>query len=85
MRIIIVYNGDMDDSPTTHQARLVVLNDDKKVSIQGAQAPLVAGSGGLIRLSTAWLFQSAKEIEIEHHGYLYRLRQTALGKLILTK
>ncbi len=85
MRIIIIYNSDMDDSPTTHQARLVVLNGEKKASIQGAQAPLVAGPGGLIRLSTAWLFQSAKEIEIEHHGYLYRLRQTALGKLILTK
>jgi|GEM_PF-668933 hemin uptake protein HemP len=75
----------MDDSPTTHQAHLLALNGEKKASIQGAQASLVTGSGGLIRLSTAWLFQSAKEIEIEHHGYLYRLRQTALGKLILTK
>ena len=75
----------MDDLPTTHQAHLRALNGEKKASIQGAQASLVAGSGGLIRLSTAWLFQSAKEIEIEHHGYLYRLRQTALGKLILTK
>jgi hemin uptake protein HemP len=75
----------MDDLPTTHQAHLLALNGEKKASIQGAQASLVAGSGGLIRLSTAWLFQSAKEIEIEHHGYLYRLRQTALGKLILTK
>jgi hemin uptake protein HemP len=85
MRIIIVYNSDMDDSPTTHQAHLLALNGEKKASIQGAQASLIAGSGGLIRVSTAWLFQSAKEIEIEHHGYLYRLRQTALGKLILTK
>lgn len=75
----------MDDSPTTHQAHFLALNGEKKASIQGAQASLVTGSGGLIRLSTAWLFQSAKEIEIEHHGYLYRLRQTALGKLILTK
>jgi hemin uptake protein HemP len=75
----------MDDSPTTHQAHLLVLNGEKKAFLQGAQASLVAGSGGLIRLSTAWLFQSAKEIEIEPHGYLYRLRQTALGKLILTK
>ncbi|MEI8400603.1 MAG: hemin uptake protein HemP [Alcaligenaceae bacterium] len=38
-----------------------------------------------MRLSTEWLFQSAKEIEIEHRGDVYRLRQTALGKLILTK
>lgn len=75
----------MDHLPPTHHARVISLNGEKKASIQGAQAPLVAGPGGLIRLSTAWLFQSAKEIEIEHHGYLYRLRQTALGKLILTK
>ena len=75
----------MDDLPTTHQAHLVASNGEKKASIEPAQAPLVTGPGGLIRLSTAWLFQSAKEIEIEHHGYLYRLRQTALGKLILTK
>jgi hemin uptake protein HemP len=75
----------MDHLPPTHHAHVISLNGEKKASIQGAQAPLVAGPGGLIRLSTAWLFQSAKEIEIEHHGYLYRLRQTALGKLILTK
>jgi hemin uptake protein HemP len=75
----------MDHLPPTHRAHLAPLNGEKKASTPGAQAPLVAGPGGLIRLSTAWLFQSAKEIEIEHHGYLYRLRQTALGKLILTK
>jgi hemin uptake protein HemP len=77
----------MDDSPKTHQAHLVPSSGEQKafVLVQGAQASLVTGPGGLIRLSTAWLFQSAKEIEIEHHGYLYRLRQTALGKLILTK
>ena len=31
------------------------------------------------------LFRGAVELRIEHHGSLYRLRQTALGKLILTK
>jgi hemin uptake protein HemP len=31
------------------------------------------------------LFGGAAEVQIEHHGTLYRLRQTALGKLILTK
>jgi hemin uptake protein HemP len=34
--------------------------------------------------STA-LFAGAVEIQIDHRGTLYRLRQTALGKLILTK
>lgn len=31
------------------------------------------------------LFEGATEVQIEHHGVLYRLKQTALGKLILTK
>jgi hemin uptake protein HemP len=31
------------------------------------------------------LFAGAPELLIEHRGALYRLRQTALGKLILTK
>jgi hemin uptake protein HemP len=31
------------------------------------------------------LFRGAAELQIEHRGSLYRLRQTALGKLILTK
>ncbi len=75
----------MDHLPPTQHAHLTPLNGEKKASIQGAQASLAAGAGGLIRLSSAWLFRSAKEIEIEHRGDLYRLRQTALGKLILTK
>ena len=31
------------------------------------------------------LFAGADEVQIEHRGALYRLKQTALGKLILTK
>ena len=75
----------MDHLLPTHRASVVSLQGEKKVSIPCAHASLVAGAGGLIRLSSAWLFQSAKEIEIEHRGDVYRLRQTALGKLILTK
>jgi len=37
------------------------------------------------RISSQALFLGANEIEIEHNGALYRLRQTSLGKLILTK
>jgi len=37
------------------------------------------------RISSQQLLAGAKEVLIEHHGSLYRLRQTALGKLILTK
>lgn len=31
------------------------------------------------------LFDGARELLIDHHGVLYRLRLTAQGKLILTK
>ena len=31
------------------------------------------------------LFAGAREVQILHRGALYRLKQTALGKLILTK
>lgn len=37
------------------------------------------------RLSSHAIFAGALELEIEHNGVLYRLRQTSLGKLILTK
>jgi len=37
------------------------------------------------RTSSQALFLGAHELEIEHNGALYRLRQTSLGKLILTK
>lgn len=37
------------------------------------------------RISSAQVFRGATEVQIDHHGVLYRLRQTALGKLILTK
>ena len=37
------------------------------------------------RIASIVLFGSTRELEIEHNGILYRLRQTSLGKLILTK
>lgn len=37
------------------------------------------------RLASAQLFDGAPEVEIAHGDALYRLRVTALGKLILTK
>lgn len=38
-----------------------------------------------VRIDSAQLFAGAVEVQIEHFGAVYRLRQTALGKLILTK
>ena len=37
------------------------------------------------RIDSAQLLRGASELLIEHRGTVYRLRQTALGKLILTK
>jgi hemin uptake protein HemP len=37
------------------------------------------------RISSRQLLGNAKEVLIEHHGAIYRLRETSLGKLILTK
>lgn len=53
-----------------------------------ATEPMVANGGPVgrvLRLSSQVLFAGAAEVEIDHHGVLYRLRQTSLGKLILTK
>ena len=47
-----------------------------------ASSPTRAGA---VRVSSTQLFAGAHEVLIEHHGALYRLKQTSLGKLILTK
>ena len=74
----------MDDSSTANRSRFEKPQAQKSAQ-RASQEPLVFDPEGVIRISTQLLFQSAKEIEIEHRGDLYRLRQTALGKLILTK
>lgn len=45
----------------------------------------VVQAAAVARISSQQLLAGAKEVLIEHHGSVYRLRQTALGKLILTK
>jgi hemin uptake protein HemP len=37
------------------------------------------------RIDSTRLFGAAAELLIDHHGVVYRLKRTALGKLILTK
>ncbi|MCM0035650.1 MAG: hemin uptake protein HemP [Burkholderiaceae bacterium] len=39
----------------------------------------------MLSVTSEALFAGADELEITHQGAQYRLRQTALGKLILTK
>lgn len=62
-----------------------------------ASAPLPAPAGtpptptptpppdSVPRIASDALLRGSHEVLIEHRGALYRLRQTALGKLILTK
>jgi hemin uptake protein HemP len=40
---------------------------------------------GVACISSDQLLRGSNEVQIEHHGVLYRLKQTSLGKLILTK
>ncbi|MDZ7856384.1 hemin uptake protein HemP [Sphaerotilus sp.] len=54
------------------------------MSSQGAEAVGTAPPAQR-RISSRALMDGQREIEIEHDGALYRLRLTALGKLILTK
>lgn len=54
----------------------------------GVGVPALAATavtGTVSRLPSQALFAGAQEVEIEHNGAVYRLRQTSLGKLILTK
>jgi hemin uptake protein HemP len=37
------------------------------------------------RVASDALFEDCGEVQIEHRGAVYRLKQTSLGKLILTK
>jgi hemin uptake protein HemP len=47
-------------------------------------ASIAAAAGGR-PIASESLFAGATEVQILHRGSLYRLKQTALGKLILTK
>jgi hemin uptake protein HemP len=64
---------------------------DRSPPAAAASAPCVRNEPALLaaratpRISSERLFAGAAEIEIDHHGAVYRLKRTALGKLILTK
>jgi hemin uptake protein HemP len=49
-----------------------------------APAPAAPAPGGRA-IASETLFAGASDVHISHRGSLYRLKQTALGKLILTK
>ena len=47
--------------------------------------PGLPAAGGTLKITSEKLFAGALEVQIDHHGALYRLKKTSLGKLILTK
>jgi hemin uptake protein HemP len=47
--------------------------------------PRPPAEGRSHQLTSEQIFAGATEVQIHHHGAVYRLKQTALGKLILTK
>lgn len=49
------------------------------------EPPRPAPAAPPVRIASDRLFGGATEVLIEHRGALYRLKQTSLGKLILTK
>ena len=50
-----------------------------------APPPPAASLGLRAPIASDTLFAGATEVQIAHRGAVYRLKQTALGKLILTK
>ena len=54
------------------------------VALPAQPGPRLAASGARA-VNSDQLFNGAPELLIDHHGVLYRLKHTSLGKLILTK
>lgn len=81
MRMIRVYNSIMvfRNSNTS----FVKVPSDPALGQAGSGAAVVPPASR--QISSQALFDGLSEVQIEHNGLLYRLRQTALGKLILTK
>lgn len=81
MLIILIYTNGMNSkrhSPPNCDAAVGSVPPRSASCSDAAQASVT-------RMPSHALFLGASEVEIEHHGLLYRLRQTSLGKLILTK
>lgn len=55
----------------------------ESASTPGSRIPTSSATGAT-RIKSEDLFRDQREIEIEHHGRIYRLRVTQLNKLILT-
>ena len=68
--------------PASDPAEAPVRAAAANAAVAPGQAPATSSAR---RWRSAELFGLAREVEIEHGQAVYRLRLTALGKLILTK
>lgn len=59
--------------------------EDGRVAATQGPAPGGRRAPAVPCISSDTLLAGATELHILHHGSVYRLKQTALGKLILTK
>ena len=57
----------------------------RDASAPAPRADVAAAVAPRAPVASEVLFQGEKELQIAHGGAVYRLKQTALGKLILTK
>ena len=54
-------------------------------TVHGSARRDVVAPPEAVSISSETLFGRANEVRIAHRGAIYRLKQTSLGKLILTK
>ena len=76
-------NLDVDTTPGMPAA-----SADRERNAQGAGGDIVAATDVRQRvraITSTELFADHAEVRIAHRGGVYRLQQTSLGKLILTK
>lgn len=73
----------MNIEPDARQTQVVA--PERGPAVQGMESTSNWRPGGVRTVGSEQLFTGHAEVQIEHRGAIYRLRQTALGKLILTK
>jgi hemin uptake protein HemP len=66
-------------------SQLYDLTERQRYSFPTVSSRDTGETKAVLRMTSQQLFAGAHELEIMHQGAQYRLRQTALGKLILTK
>ena len=76
----------MSVPPPEHSPRSPSARAEREPRVAPPIASTAATAAGTGRaIASEALFAGATEVQILHRGSLYRLKQTALGKLILTK